>query len=1040
MANQIDANELSRLYDEGYFHGLGSGYGQAGYECEHGDWTPWLTLAQERIAKNLLWLDAGCAYGYLVQQAQKLGIEAVGVDISEYALRQLPEQRGQLQQALLESLPFRDASFDAVSLFDSIEHSADPESVLNEASRVLKPQGWLFLSTPDPLYFHREEPTHIHERPPSYWIAQLRKRGYSVCLRFGAQPYELEILAVRQPDESWDRIQCAFQGQRSRLAERLRIQGENFHLALRKGAVDGSLQGDAICYLLNASSQPLLLSLELRNGEERHPDIFLGDLKLRYNGNFRQEEGFLHRWNAVPIPPGGCDLTIRIEGAPLPIERLSAAAIPLEREEYLKKLPFDHFQRCRFAAHIVEAAGKSEASILDVGGARGLLPLFLPEADVSVIDVVWEDAPQSLRYGGETLPFADRSFDVVVSLDTLEHIPLDRRQRFLDELCRVTNDMLILSGPYNESHVSEAETVLREFIAGKLNGEDRFLEEHALYTLPDRAETLDVIRSHGFSAFEFPNGFLPRWLSLQLANYALGVAPELAEGKANLNALYNSHYYALDNRYPAYRIAAAACRGEWSPSFKKNFQPLLSAPKKETSTDIWSAASLLVSLSYYGLLFEKESFLNAQGIRIDRLLDHSSHLETKRDQWDEHCQRLLDHIANLDKSLQEELGERKQLLSHSENLDAALIRQQEQSRSLQEHGGNLARLLEEYKKETHNYLDLHRELQKQNSDLHGHIANLDRLHSDREAFFQRLQDHIANLDRLHSDRETFLQRLQDHIANLESGEKETRLHTKNLDELMAQLQSHLTSLSSHIANVEKNAEEWKNHAQNLEQIVSSQQVHAQNLEQIVSTQQVHSKNLENMLDAQRVQIENEQTQTAQLSDRNESLQNHARNLEAMLSSLQTHAGNLEKLLAASQFHAGNLEHILKEKDYHLSQLTQLMENARQQAQILINRIRLVESLNAPDYVSASNIYEVLAAVNDFVDKLESESAELIALTDISSDVGRIQSLHNLRRKWLSVIDEKERLQFQMDSFRSSVGYKICTHIGFLPKPEDFSES
>jgi ubiquinone/menaquinone biosynthesis C-methylase UbiE len=46
-------------------------------------------------------------------------------------------------------LPFADASFDAVTMFDVLEHIPDDRLAIAEALRVLKPDGFLLISTPD---------------------------------------------------------------------------------------------------------------------------------------------------------------------------------------------------------------------------------------------------------------------------------------------------------------------------------------------------------------------------------------------------------------------------------------------------------------------------------------------------------------------------------------------------------------------------------------------------------------------------------------------------------------------------------------------------------------------------------------------------------------------------------------------------------------------------------------------------------------------------------------------------------------------------
>ena len=43
-------------------------------------------LAEQRKQPGARWLDLGCAYGYLVAEANAGGFAAVGVDVSAYAL------------------------------------------------------------------------------------------------------------------------------------------------------------------------------------------------------------------------------------------------------------------------------------------------------------------------------------------------------------------------------------------------------------------------------------------------------------------------------------------------------------------------------------------------------------------------------------------------------------------------------------------------------------------------------------------------------------------------------------------------------------------------------------------------------------------------------------------------------------------------------------------------------------------------------------------------------------------------------------------
>jgi len=95
---------------------------------------------------------------------------------------------------------------------------------------------------------------------------------------------------------------------------------------------------------------------------------------------------------------------------------------------------------------------------LDLGGDNGIISYLLRgeggvwhSADLSdraVASIRSLVRTNVFKTDGETLPFADRTFDVVVIIDFLEHIPHDRE--FIAELARVMkkSGMLIINVPH----------------------------------------------------------------------------------------------------------------------------------------------------------------------------------------------------------------------------------------------------------------------------------------------------------------------------------------------------------------------------------------------------------------------------------------------------------------------------------------------------------------------------------------------------------------------------------------------------------------
>ena len=101
-------------------------------------------------------LDLGCGTGYGTASLVGVASDVVGVDVSGEAIEIATEAFGtsgaefrRVADPSRNTLPFGDASFDAVLSFQVIEHLDRPGAYLAEAARVLVPGGVLLLATPD---------------------------------------------------------------------------------------------------------------------------------------------------------------------------------------------------------------------------------------------------------------------------------------------------------------------------------------------------------------------------------------------------------------------------------------------------------------------------------------------------------------------------------------------------------------------------------------------------------------------------------------------------------------------------------------------------------------------------------------------------------------------------------------------------------------------------------------------------------------------------------------------------------------------------
>lgn len=95
-------------------------------------------------------LDVGCATGALLSSLRERGWDCVGVEISPAQVEYGRKRYGlDIIQGTLESARFAERSFDLVHASHLIEHLNDPRSFLREVRRILKPEGFLILTTPN---------------------------------------------------------------------------------------------------------------------------------------------------------------------------------------------------------------------------------------------------------------------------------------------------------------------------------------------------------------------------------------------------------------------------------------------------------------------------------------------------------------------------------------------------------------------------------------------------------------------------------------------------------------------------------------------------------------------------------------------------------------------------------------------------------------------------------------------------------------------------------------------------------------------------
>jgi 2-polyprenyl-3-methyl-5-hydroxy-6-metoxy-1,4-benzoquinol methylase len=92
-------------------------------------------------------LDVGCSSGAFLGNAIELGYRAEGVEPAPKAAATAQAAGLKVRQGLLHEVGYADGEFDAVTLFEVIEHLKEPQALLQECRRIMRPGGILLVGT-----------------------------------------------------------------------------------------------------------------------------------------------------------------------------------------------------------------------------------------------------------------------------------------------------------------------------------------------------------------------------------------------------------------------------------------------------------------------------------------------------------------------------------------------------------------------------------------------------------------------------------------------------------------------------------------------------------------------------------------------------------------------------------------------------------------------------------------------------------------------------------------------------------------------------
>ncbi len=178
-------------------------------------WLGFFADVADRIVRDLhpiSVLDAGCAMGFLVEELRKRGVDASGIDVSEYAIANVHESVAEHCRvgSLAEPL---DQRYDLITCIEVLEHLPPEDCGAAIANLCAASDRILFSSTPEDF----GEATHLNVQPPEAWSAAMAQHGFHRDLDLDLSyltPWatlyvrreEPAVETVRRYDRAWFRL------------------------------------------------------------------------------------------------------------------------------------------------------------------------------------------------------------------------------------------------------------------------------------------------------------------------------------------------------------------------------------------------------------------------------------------------------------------------------------------------------------------------------------------------------------------------------------------------------------------------------------------------------------------------------------------------------------------------------------------------------------------------------------------------------------------------------------------------------------------
>lgn len=258
----MKSDEISDAFDECYY-AVGCG---RPYKRDQ-EWLSFFDGIASRIVRDIApesVLDVGCAMGFLVEALRDRGVDARGMDISEYAIGKVREDIKDYCWVGSITEPLED-TYDLIVTIETFEHLSSHDADIAIQNLVNSSNDILFSSSASDY----NEPTHRNVQPPDYWAEQFARYDYYHDIDYDLTYITDWAIRFRKSQDPVSRVVAAYErklwklSQQSRAERELIIRQRNAHVRREKAA--GQLRKELeelVSRIKDDPTQTVLESLE----------------------------------------------------------------------------------------------------------------------------------------------------------------------------------------------------------------------------------------------------------------------------------------------------------------------------------------------------------------------------------------------------------------------------------------------------------------------------------------------------------------------------------------------------------------------------------------------------------------------------------------------------------------------------------------------------------------------------------------------------------------------------------------------------------